>query len=90
MYHLPHGDAALLGGRALQVENARLLGSFRHTITTRKIEFCVYEASWPDALRDSGADYAWIERGQWGDVPHSSYVRKALSLLPLERGFDRR
>jgi A/G-specific adenine glycosylase len=83
MYHLPHGDSSLLGGRALDVAKPKLLGSFRHTVTTRKIEFTVYTASLADDLRDSGDEYTWIEPGRMAEVPHPSYVEKALRLLPL-------
>jgi A/G-specific adenine glycosylase len=74
MYHLPHGDTSLLDGEPFTVESRELLGRFRHTVTTRKIEFVVYAAS--VARRPAG--YEWI--AEVGEVPHPSYVRKALRL----------
>jgi A/G-specific adenine glycosylase len=82
MYHLPHGDTSLLAGRPLDVEQGELLGSFKHTVTTRKIEFSVYRASLSGVVRDSAGEYAWIDPAAIGEVPHPSYVAKALRLAP--------
>jgi len=81
MYHLPHGNTSLLGGRPLEAEPRDLLGSFRHTVTTRKIEFAVYTAD-VKRVRDSGDEYEWIDPGKLDEVPHPSYVKKALALIP--------
>lgn len=77
MYHLPHGDTTLLTGKPLTAKPVRLVGSFRHTVTTRKIEFTVYTA---EAKRIRGAGYEWIDPELLHDVPHPSYVRKALAI----------
>ncbi|HWS72372.1 MAG TPA: A/G-specific adenine glycosylase, partial [Thermoanaerobaculia bacterium] len=45
MFHLPHGDASLLGGTPLRPRTGAILGSFRHTVTTRRIEFSLYAAT---------------------------------------------
>ena len=74
MYHLPHGDTSLIDGVPFSAEPRELLGTFRHTVTTRKIEFVVYAAT--VARRPAG--YEWVERIE--EVPHPSYVRKALRL----------
>ncbi len=74
MYHLPHGDTSLLEGKPFAAESRELLGSFRHTVTTRRIEFVVYAATVPRRARG----YEWIENVE--AVPHPSYVRKALRL----------
>lgn len=74
MYHLPHGDTSLLEGEPFTADTRELLGTFRHTVTTRKIEFVVYRAS--VSRRPEG--YEWIE--SIDEVPHPSYVRKALAL----------
>ncbi|HET8772505.1 MAG TPA: A/G-specific adenine glycosylase [Thermoanaerobaculia bacterium] len=74
MYHLPHGDSSLLDGEPFTAESRELLGTFRHTVTTRKIEFVVYAAT----VTRRPAGYEWI--AQVEDVPHPSYVRKALKL----------
>jgi A/G-specific adenine glycosylase len=74
LYHLPHGDTSLLTGQPLDPPSRELLGTFRHTVTTRKIEFSVYTA---DARRPHG--YEWIDPARLGEVPHPSYVKKALA-----------
>ena len=74
MYHLPHGDTSLLAGEPFIAESCELLGSFRHTVTTRKIEFVVYAAR----VGRRPAGYEWI--AEVDEVPHPSYVRKALGL----------
>jgi A/G-specific adenine glycosylase len=77
MYHLPHGDTSLLTGKPLDVVRGALLGTVRHTITTRRIEFDVYAAKLA-ATRD---DYQWIDPSTLAAVPHPSYVTKALALV---------
>jgi A/G-specific adenine glycosylase len=79
MFHLPHGNTDLFGGRPLPVRDTSLLGSFRHTVTNRRIEFDVFSAKLA-AIGDSD-EYSWIDVASLGDVPHPSYVRKALALL---------
>ena len=79
MYHLPHGDTSLLDGEPFVADDRTLLGTFRHTVTTRKIEFVVFAASAPRKPRG----YEWIE--DVAQVPHPSYVRKALALQNDER-----
>ena len=74
MYHLPHGDTSLLAGEPFTTDNRELLGTFRHTVTTRKIEFVVYAARAPR----KPAGYEWI--ADVSAVPHPSYVRKAMAL----------
>jgi A/G-specific adenine glycosylase len=76
MYHLPHGDTSLLGGRALKVQQREIVGTFRHTVTTRKIEFTVYGGS----VRGTPKGYEWIDPAAMHSVPHPSYVRKALAI----------
>jgi A/G-specific adenine glycosylase len=78
MFHLPHGDTSLLAGAPLRVRRAALLGSFRHTITTRRIEFRLFEAKL-SSIAD-GDEYSWIDPAEIGRVPHPSYVTKALAL----------
>jgi hypothetical protein len=74
MYHLPHGDASLLDGEPFTPHPRELLGTFRHTITTRRIEFVLYRAS----VQRRSRGYEWIANVD--EVPHPSYVRKALRL----------
>jgi A/G-specific adenine glycosylase len=74
MYHLPHGDTSLLDGEPFAAAPRELLGTFRHSVTTRRIEFVVYAAT--IARRPTG--YEWIAEIE--SVPHPSYVRKALGM----------
>lgn len=78
MYHLPHGDTSLLTGAPLAAARGELLGTFRHTVTTRRIEFSVYAGA---VKRHPRGEYAWIDPEALHDVPHPSYVRKALRWL---------
>jgi A/G-specific adenine glycosylase len=82
MYHLPHGDTSLLTAQPLRVTNRRLLGSFRHTVTTRRIEFALYAAE----LRGTPREHEWIDVSAMADVPHPSYVRKALRMAQRSAG----
>ena len=77
MYHLPHGDTSLLEGEPIAATPGALLGSFRHTVTTRKIEFLVYTATLRGPARGG---YEWIDPNDLGAIPHPSYVKKALAL----------
>jgi A/G-specific adenine glycosylase len=79
MLHLPHGDDSLLAGAPLEVRRKRLLGTFRHTVTNRRIEFSLFEAELPPAVRDDDG-YEWIDVAKLQTLPHPSYVAKALKL----------
>lgn len=75
MIHLPHGDDSLLDCTPIAVRRGRILGTFRHTVTTRRIEFTVYAA----ALRGRAPrGYRWIDPRKLPELPHPSYVKKAL------------
>jgi A/G-specific adenine glycosylase len=80
MYHLPHGSTSLLTGKPLTPAVRELAGSFKHTITNRKIDFQVFFADLR-VLRDSAGDYEWVDPGSLADIPHPSYVRKACRFL---------
>jgi adenine-specific DNA glycosylase len=81
MYHLPHGDTSLLTGKPLHALRRDLLGSFRHTVTNRRIEFALYRCGAGDlAGARQRNTYAWIHPDDLASVPHPSYVRKALRL----------
>lgn len=77
MYHLPHGDRSLFDAHPLEAVTGELLGKFRHTVTTRKIEFAVYAAE----VKGRQRGYEWVDPAELGRVPHPSYVRKALQYL---------
>src|SRR5262249_49091815 len=83
MFHLPHGDSSLLAGDALAVIAPKLLGSFRHTITNRRIEFQLFSAELERQVSDRRGDYAWVDAKRLADIPHPSYVRKALSVAGI-------
>lgn len=80
MLHLPHGDTSLLSGAPLRVKAGRLLATFGHTITTRRVEFTVYAGSLAGSIHDDG-EYEWIDPIDLSNVPHPSYVAKALALV---------
>ncbi len=75
MFHLPHGNAALLDATPLAVRDAHAVGTFRHTVTNRRITFELFRAR----ARRTGA-YEWIDPAALAGIPHPSYVRKALEL----------
>ena len=81
MYHLPHGDASLLAGALLRATPRTLLGTFRHTVTTRRIEFSLYAAD----LTRRPRGFEWIDAANIDAVPHPSYVAKALRLVTNQR-----
>jgi A/G-specific adenine glycosylase len=83
MFHLPHGDTGLIPAPPLAVRRGRLLGAFRHTVTTRKIRFELFAADAVLAIRDGG-DYAWVHPDEVDKVPHPSYVDKALAIAALQ------
>ncbi len=80
MMHLPHGDTSLLSGAPLRVEPGELLTRFRHTITNRRVAFGVYAGSLAGSIRD-GDEWEWVDPARLSDVPHPSYVAKALAVL---------
>jgi A/G-specific adenine glycosylase len=79
MLHLPHGDTSLLSGAPLRVNASELLATFRHSITTRRVLFSVYKGELADSIHDDG-EYEWIDPDKLSNVPHPSYVAKALAL----------
>jgi A/G-specific adenine glycosylase len=77
MYHLPHGDRSLFDTHPLDAVTGALLGRFRHTVTTRRIEFAVYAAE----VKGRQRGYEWVDPRELAAVPHPSYVKKALRYL---------
>jgi A/G-specific adenine glycosylase len=84
MYHLPHGESAIFDARPLPVSQKNLLGTFRHTVTNRRIEFRLYAADLNGSIRDSVDEYAWIDPADMQQVPHPSYVAKALAIATVK------
>ena len=81
MFHLPHGDTSLLTGAPLRIGASSTLGTFRHTVTNRRITFEVVAAA--RQPRPRGSEYAWIDPAELDGIPHPSYVRKALRLAGI-------
>jgi A/G-specific adenine glycosylase len=81
MFHLPHGDTKLLTGTPLDVVLGATLGTFRHTVTNRRITFEVFAVARRPRAR--AGEYAWIDPAALGTIPHPSYVRKALRLAGI-------
>src|SRR5581483_765078 len=79
MLHLPHGNSLLLPQAELDVQTGRALGTFRHTVTNRRIEFAVFEAELSATIADD-SQYEWIDVTKLRTVAHPSYVAKALKL----------
>lgn len=80
MYHLPHGDRSLFESTPIDVDRGDVLGTFRHTVTTRRIEFVVYAAKLRGRAKRG---YEWIDVGKLDALPHPSYVKKALHLAAI-------
>lgn len=80
LLHLPHGTNDLLAGTLLSVIEKGLIGTFRHTITTRRIDFQLVAAELRDTIRDGAPDYVWVDPAELCNIPHPSYVAKAMTL----------
>jgi A/G-specific adenine glycosylase len=78
MFHLPHGNASLLRGPRLAIRSMPA-GTFRHTVTNRRITFEVRTAKG----QKPPAGYRWIALEELSALPHPSYVRKALRLAGI-------
>ena len=72
MWVLPEGGRLPVAGRAI--------GDFRHTITNRRITFEVFRTvNRPPAT----GHFRWIAKSSLANIPHPSYVRKALEIAGL-------
>jgi A/G-specific adenine glycosylase len=79
MWHLPHGSSELLpGSDAERFRRIARLGSFRHTITRRRIRFELWEAELSRIAE--GPEARWVAPEELVSIPHPSYVRKALAM----------
>lgn len=79
MYHLPHGNDLLLAATK-GIERGRLLGSFRHTVTHRRIEFHLFEGHASHRIADGPGEFVWIDPRDLAELPHPSYVAKAIRM----------
>jgi A/G-specific adenine glycosylase len=82
MFHLPHGNTSLLDGAPMRVDDAQLIGTFKHTVTNRRITFEVWRTRAKNGGRDSRAP-RWVDPLELASIPHPSYVRKALHLAGM-------
>ena len=76
LFHLPHGSGQLIRSSESKFKPLDFLGSFRHTITNRRIRFDVWTAR-----ASARKGFTWIDPRRLEEVPHPSYVRKALDFL---------
>lgn len=81
MFHLPHGDSSLFDAAPLPIRDAQTLGTFRHTVTNRKITFEVFTAK--SRNRVTAKPYRWVDPAELAAIPHPSYVRKALRIAGI-------
>jgi len=79
MYHLPHGNDLLLEATR-GIEQGRSLGTFKHTVTHRRIEFHLFEGHGSGTIADGPGEFIWIAPGDLGNLPHPSYVAKAIRM----------
>jgi A/G-specific adenine glycosylase len=79
MFHLPHGNTLLFGGPCLVVRGPRRVGTFQHTITNRRVTFEVFTAHRPRTT-----DHEWVSPSNLANLPHPSYVRKALQVAGID------
>jgi A/G-specific adenine glycosylase len=85
MFHLPHGVPDLIPSICTTATRTTPLGRFTHTVTTRRIEFEVFDAELGGAIADA-AEARWVDPDDLTAVPHPSYVVKALRVAGLRGG----
>lgn len=88
MFHLPHGSSALLADSSGRFVAQGELGSFRHTITHRRIVFRLVEAEPVARVADSPHEQIWVDHAALKSVAHPSYVRKAFALLSRRKALQ--
>lgn len=81
LFHLPHGNEELFGSPLRAPRSRDRMGSFRHSITTRRVEFVVYRVKSGD--RQPVAGDRWFVINDLDAIPHPSYVRKALRVAGI-------
>ncbi|MHB0970399.1 MAG: A/G-specific adenine glycosylase [Thermoanaerobaculia bacterium] len=80
MFALPHGDGTLTSSPARSFSGGQIFGSFRHTVTSRRIKFQVCEGQVSEGLAENEGDYEWVHPSQLATLPHPSWVRKAIEV----------
>lgn len=80
MFQLPVGSSELFGEAMAVVERGPRVGEVTHTITHRRIRFQLFAPEMPDSLAESRGEWRWVRMDELGEVPHPSWVRKALDV----------
>lgn len=80
MLHLPHGNSLLLPTEPLRIRCTSSMGTFLHTVTNRRITFEVQTGA---AAVRIPTGYEWVAPESLDELPHPSYVRKALRLAGI-------
>lgn len=80
MLHFPHGNGALFGEAVRGFRATEMLGTFRHSVTNRRIEFQVCEAEAGDSVGEGPDEYLWVNPEKLDTLPHPSYVKKAVAV----------
>lgn len=84
MLRLPHGTPDLHEDRDLALDATERLGSFRHTITHRRIVFEVWRATPRGRSPGNGGSWMWLKLEELASHPHPSYVRKAMAIVAAQ------
>jgi A/G-specific adenine glycosylase len=77
---LMHRLFVLPGSPFADRRSPKFVGTFRHTITNRRVQFDVYTAA--NGKRRT-ANALWVHPRNLHEIPHPSYVRKALQLAGI-------
>lgn len=81
LFRLPGEDPSF--GAAVhvtEIDRGRSLGVVRHTITNRRIRFEIFEGDLTGDPAGGDLELRWIDPGALDEVPHPSWVRKAMRL----------
>lgn len=88
LWHLPHGVPDLIPETAIANWISReVLGTFRHTVTDRRITFVIHRADLDSLVSDGPAEAAW--QYPEDDLATPSYVVKAFRHARLREGLPR-
>lgn len=80
MFHLPQGGGELRGDGSARFRPLERIGSFRHSITHRRIEFQVWISEHAERVAEDPCEHVWADASTLDAIPHPSYVRKAVAL----------
>ncbi|MBW3563536.1 MAG: A/G-specific adenine glycosylase [Acidobacteria bacterium] len=89
LWHLPHGVPDLIPETAIASWTSReVLGTFRHSVTDRRITFVIHRADLDCRLGEGFAEAAWQDPEE--DLATPSYVAKAFRHARLRDGLAAR